>query len=369
MKGLLKTGGGLFSFLLVAGIVAGYEPTQTSQIGWNGVGMQITDSEERLADRLKANEVPVAPPIVKSGPLAADAYENVQVLGHLTTSEFIRTMNAITAWVSPSQGCAYCHDNTNLATDTKYTKVVSRRMLQMTMHINEDLKEHVAETGVTCFTCHRGQPVPRYIWHEQPEDAHASTYLGYRADQNSPRAEGLTSLPTTALEEFLLKDTSIRVQTDGALPGDNRSSIKQTEWTYALMVHFSRSLGVNCTFCHNSRQWSDWSQSPTQRATAWQGIQMVRHLNNDWLVPLTETFPPERLGPKGDGPKLNCATCHQGAYKPLLGKSMVADYPELAKPMPQPAKSPKPAQSAALDVDVEVGDDAGVAGAAAGAAP
>ena len=36
-----------------------------------------------------------------------------------------------------------------------------------------------------------------------------------------------------------------------------------------------------------------------------------------------------RLGPHGDPLKVNCATCHQGAYKPLLGVSMLRDYPEL----------------------------------------
>jgi photosynthetic reaction center cytochrome c subunit len=41
-------------------------------------------------------------------------------------------------------------------------------------------------------------------------------------------------------------------------------------------------------------------------------------------------FPAERLGPQGDVAKLNCATCHQGAFKPLYGQSMLKDHPELA---------------------------------------
>lgn len=345
---LLKPAGGLLGFFLVAAAIAGYESTQSSQIGYDGVGMQIVDTEERIADRLAHNQITPAPPIVKSGPLAADAYQNVQVLGHLSTGEFVRTMNAITAWVSPTQGCAYCHDNVDLASDAKYTKVVSRRMLQMTMHINETWKPHVKETGVTCFTCHRGQPVPRYIWHEKPEDVHVNGYLGYSASQNHPlENDGLTSLPGNVFEEFLQDDKEIRLQTvDGPLPSGNRSSIKQAEWTYSLMVHFSRSLGVNCGYCHNSRQWSDWSQSPVQRTTAWHGIRMARQLNNEWLTPLTKEFPPERLGPMGDGPKLNCATCHQGAYKPLLGVSMLPDYPELAKAVAQPQKTAQAGQPA-----------------------
>jgi photosynthetic reaction center cytochrome c subunit len=31
----------------------------------------------------------------------------------------------------------------------------------------------------------------------------------------------------------------------------------------------------------------------------------------------------------GDVLKVNCATCHQGANKPLLGAPMARDYPEL----------------------------------------
>jgi photosynthetic reaction center cytochrome c subunit len=53
---------------------------------------------------------------------------------------------------------------------------------------------------------------------------------------------------------------------------------------------------------------------------------MVRELNKDYLVPLTSTVPASRLGHQGDVAKINCATCHQGANKPLLGQSMVRDY-------------------------------------------
>jgi photosynthetic reaction center cytochrome c subunit len=65
---------------------------------------------------------------------------------------------------------------------------------------------------------------------------------------------------------------------------------------------------------------------------------MVRDLNMNYLSPLTSVFPASRLGPTGDGPKANCATCHQGAYKPLFGASMVGDFPALGA---QPAAAPK----------------------------
>ena len=67
--------------------------------------------------------------------------------------------------MAPEQGCAYCHTaGEDLSSDALYTKVVARRMLQMTRHINADWKNHVADTGVTCYTCHRGQNVPANIW-------------------------------------------------------------------------------------------------------------------------------------------------------------------------------------------------------------
>ena len=97
------------------------------------------------------------------------------------------------------------------------------------------------------------------------------------------------------------------------------------------MIHMSESLGVNCTYCHNSRSFRDWSQSSPTRTTAWHGIQMTRHLNADYLEPLQGVFPANRLGVLGDAPKVACSTCHEGVYKPLYGVSMLKDYPELAK--------------------------------------
>jgi photosynthetic reaction center cytochrome c subunit len=127
------------------------------------------------------------------------------------------------------------------------------------------------------------------------------------------------------------------------------------------MVHMSNSLGVNCTYCHNTRAWGEWSESRPQRTVAWHGIRMARQLNNEYLVPLTNTFPDHRLGPTGDVAKINCQTCHQGVYKPYFGQSMAKDYPELqrAKPMPEAAPAAETAEGA------EAAADAGAAAPAA----
>ena len=140
----------------------------------------------------------------------------------------------------------------------------------------------------------------------------------------------------------------IRVISEVALPNENRSSVKQTEYTYGLMMHMSDSLGVNCTYCHNTRSMGSWAASPPARAVAWYGIRMTRDLNNEYLMPLATVLPATRLGPGGDGPKVSCKTCHAGAYKPLLGVSMLPNHPELLEAKPQPAKTP-PADAVPVD--------------------
>jgi len=124
---------------------------------------------------------------------------------------------------------------------------------------------------------------------------------------------------------------SIRVVANSVLPqgslNSNNSSTQATENTYSLMMHMSDSLGVNCTYCHNSRAFSSWEQSPPARMTAWHGLQMVPSLNSEFLEPLGPTYPEHRLGSLGDAPKVNCETCHQNVSKPFLGESMLDDYP------------------------------------------
>jgi photosynthetic reaction center cytochrome c subunit len=327
-------------------------PMDTVQIGYRGVAMeQVTNP--RLAEAEAAKHVsPAALPAVPAeGPRASEVFKNVQVLGNQSVGEFTRTMTAITAWVAPEQGCAYCHAaGEDLSADTLYTKVVARKMLQMTQSINADWKAHVAETGVTCWTCHRGQPVPAAVWFA-PE-AQAARMTGDKRGQNTPAATAaMASLPSDPFSPYLDRDTVIRVTGAKALPGVPGATIAATESTWSLMMHMSKSLGVNCTYCHNSRAFNDWSQSTPQRMTAWHGIRMARQLNVDHMKPLTDTFPAGRKGPTGDVAKVSCGTCHQGANKPLNGASLLKAHPELAGTMvaaaPAAAEAPPPAAASA----------------------
>jgi photosynthetic reaction center cytochrome c subunit len=287
-------------------------PVTPAQLGYRGVGLEEVNNPRLQATLQAANALPAVQPAADPGP--AGAWQNVQVLNDISAGEFTRTMNAISEWVVPNDWvdpkdikrankCAYCHNLANMASDEVYTKVVARRMFQMTRDVNANYTNHVQQTGVTCWSCHRGNPVPQNVW--------------FFTDRNQ-------SL------RYYLDRPDVRVQSASFVPSnDNRSSIKQTEYTYAVMLNMSNALGVNCGYCHNSRQWSDWSQSTPQRMTALRGARMTRDLNTNYLVPLQSTWPAQRLGPHGDGAKLACATCHNGVYKPLYGQAMAKDYPAL----------------------------------------
>jgi len=325
-------------------------PMDTVQGGYRGLAMEEVINPRLDALKAAKNALPAPLPAAPSaGPPATSVYQNIQVLKDLNVAQFARVMVAITQWVAPAdQSCNYCHTS-NMASDDKYTKVVARRMLQMVRHINSDWKDHVNAVGVTCYTCHRSNAVPRYVWYLNPGESSETGLIAGNAGKNRPsEVNGLTALPYDPFAAYLLGDKNIRVISSTALPDGDRSSVKQTDRTYALMINIAQSLGVNCTYCHNTRSFAEWDQSTPQRITAWYGIRMVRDLNNDFLVPLTTRFPPYRLGPLGDVAKVDCATCHQGVFKPLYGESMAQSYPELEGTMAPAAPAGESAAPTAL---------------------
>ncbi len=316
-----------------------HPPVETVQTGFRGTGMEQVYNPRVLKEKFDSTAAAIPqdlPPLPQAAPgqVAASQqpagpspWRNVQVLNDISPGELTRTMVAMTAWVSPEQGCNYCHvvrnGVTDFASDSIYTKVVSRQMLRMTREINGQWRNHVANTGVTCYTCHGGKPVPQNVW--------------YFTDRNQP------------LRHYLDRQ-DLRVQSASMTPSNaNRSSIKQTEYTYALMISMSRALGVNCTYCHNSPRWGSWEESTPQRLTALRGIRMVRELNNGYLLPLQPVFPAQRLGPHGDVPKIQCATCHNGAYKPLYGRAMAQGYPALYAQAAPPTQAVVPGTGAGPD--------------------
>lgn len=357
---------------LLAGCELGVK--EQEQVGYRGTAMvQIADPDTRA----QVGTVP-APPYeltaeMIGGQKSREAYENVQVLGDVSVDEFNYLMQAMTTWVSPDgsnikdAGCAYCHNVENMASDAKYTKVVARKMLQMTRTINANWKPHFGNQdngGVTCWTCHRGQPVPAYNWSTAAPDP--GTITGNKRGGNTPaQTVAYASLAYDPFTDYLAGKENIRVGGKAFPTAVSDASIQQTEKTYGLMMHMSQGLGVNCTYCHNSNNFAKWEDSRPQRVNAWYGIRMVRDINNNYITALGDVWPQNgmgpygnRRGPHGDPLKVNCTTCHQGVNKPLGGYKMLKDYPALkgsygaAAPVvaAAPAAAPPAGETAAVAV-------------------
>jgi len=81
---------------------------------------------------------------------------------------------------------------------------------------------------------------------------------------------------------------------------------RPAEQLLAVMdLGFSRSLGVECSLCHDVRDWP--GDGLEQKAVAREMILMTRAIN-------------EKLGAiegiESDTPVINCTTCHRGQKKP-----------------------------------------------------
>jgi photosynthetic reaction center cytochrome c subunit len=126
--------------------------------------------------------------LAQMAPKASQVFKNAEALGQLRVSgEFNRLMASMSELGgTPRRVRAIATDCADFEVDTKYTKVVARRMIEMTRHINADWKPHVAETGVTCYTCHRGEPVPSAIWFKSNPQPYGANFMGDKAGQNTP---------------------------------------------------------------------------------------------------------------------------------------------------------------------------------------
>jgi photosynthetic reaction center cytochrome c subunit len=341
--------------LALAGCQIG--PKETQQTGYRGTGINQVVTKASLEKAAKANYIPPPPYALETrdGPLATSQYKNVQVLTDISADEFNRLMASITEWVAPAeQGCNYCHNPENMASDEVYQKVVARRMLQMTRAVNTNWTSHVKQTGVTCWTCHRGNGVPIYNWAAVAPDP--KKLMGNTHGQNRPDpVTAYSTLPRDIFSPYLLGAKNIRVGSQQAYGKGIETPIQDAEQTYGLMMHQSTALGVNCTYCHNTNSFTSWKQSPPQRVQAWYGIRMARNINAEYIQPLSPIFPANRKGSQGDPYKVNCLTCHQGVNKPLGGVSMLPDHPSLKgarvkgeaySPKPVPVEGQKTAMTA-----------------------
>jgi len=86
---------------------------------------------------------------------AEQVYKNIQVLRGVPASQ----LDADMAFISGSLGvrCNYCHVNP-FEKDDKPTKQTARKMIRMVFDLNGG--SFSGQGAVSCYTCHRGQPLP-----------------------------------------------------------------------------------------------------------------------------------------------------------------------------------------------------------------
>ena len=322
-------------FALFVGLVPQWRsPGPGVDVGPRGQAMvQFAPTEAEARDQnLPA---PVLPTVADDARPATAAFKNVKVLGGLNAGDFMRLQNAMTAWVAPKSGpdagCGFCHaPGGDYASDANPHKAAARTMLAMTRHINADWRSHVGADGVTCFSCHRGQPVPSELWFQSPprhKPQGAEAGDDWREAAHTVRG----FFPTEGYEEYLLQATPAHGEPLTALPTGTAPTFVEDKRLYEAMMQMSEGMGVNCGYCHHSRNFADWSQSTPMRWSGYSGIVMTRDLNRQFLLrlahenPLTRWSPgndrplslPEReRGPQAGNGLVDCATCHHGAPKP-----------------------------------------------------
>ena len=224
-----------------------------------------TESDERSNDVYKGQYGPVdqAKPLdfsdqPKAVPrnYAGGRLYNVQVLKQYTYAQLIGQMTYYTQ--SLGVQCTYCHNVGNFAYDTP-TKRIARTMQIMSNGVQRDWVNpakrdypNYAVTGaVGCVTCHRGNPHMAVRWNIVPVQ-----YLNY-----------------------------------------TNKSTKQAGYVVNSMYSASKSLGVNCLFCHNSADFISLQYYPTNQI-AHRMWAMVDDINHKYLPANIKA--------------VTCYTCHQG---------------------------------------------------------
>ena len=122
IPGYLKWGVGLAAVAGVAFVLAVPQWVAPSaagvQLGPPPTSMILFPQGQQVEPVSQVAPAPL-PPVAESGQLAKAVYKNVQVLGDVDQAEFMRLQEAITQWVSPKQGCGFCHAGNDFASDAK----------------------------------------------------------------------------------------------------------------------------------------------------------------------------------------------------------------------------------------------------------
>lgn len=286
---------------------------------------------------------------------------NVQVLTGMTSAQIWTYMQQYVSG-GLGVGCQYCHDLNNFAADTYPEKLAARNMLYLVSDVNSQFIVDLPDwqgNYVQCATCHNNAPANLEAFGEQfirsVPDIPVTVEL---LDENGQRVIDPALKPEPIRGQVGLQDAvlwyiynyQIWKPFDSADPESGRGSLaltfdggptqEQVTINQNVMNYQSWSLGVGCTYCHNSRNFVAYELdaastivSPLagyKKLKAQQMMLLTTWLAENWssygAIPVTE-IPLELQGGAsrfsyqtlGDGQTYNvpgCYTCHMGQAIP-----------------------------------------------------
>lgn len=301
--------------------------------------------------------------------------QNVQVLTGLTTAQIWSYMQNLSAGMGV--GCQYCHDIQNFASYNIPQKTAGLLMLQLTRDINTTYIANLPNwqgNYVNCATCHNGAPVNMPTWGPEFEQLNQPIEVNVNVidasgvpitdeAQKPPEVQGLVSL-----EEAILWNTFNYQVWRPYVPGDQTSgrgslallynvdgevgpTQEQANISQGAMNYMAQSMGVNCVYCHNSRNFYAYEEAASGiQVNAEYGLKKLKAvrmlLMSTWMAQNWTTYSAFSKGPANGSiePLLvnqqylkpindqywalpGCYTCHQGNAIPL-GSLNQADIPE-----------------------------------------
>ena len=208
---------------------------------------------------------------------AGELFKNVQLLGKLTGLRFMAAMQSM----EPDLGvrCVHCHVRSDFPSDEKPPKERARVMLKMNAAINDHT--FGGEVRVTCYTCHRGEPVPPPL--------------------PPPRALPDFEAPVPELrEEDKQKPAEAVYQNIKVLKG------APAERVMIAMGFIANALAVRCSHCHVPGRWDSDEKRPKQRAREMFAL----------LGFINKTYYPEAARGVQGAPSASCSMCHRGSPVP-----------------------------------------------------
>lgn len=217
---------------------------------------------------------------------ADEVYKNLKVLGATPADSLNQGMHLISGELGVD--CEYCHAAMmDWAKDEKKTKDTARDMMTMMMELNQ--RWFKGEQVVTCYTCHKGRPipvstvvlpVPDYLKEKEPLPA-------------MPPAEQIISKYITALggEQNLRKITTriITAQQDlptgpgGSIPTPGQVEIYQKAPNLVLRIAKTKEM----TFVSGYDSKGPWTQDARGRVNTPVELEQIRESRNaDFYEPL-----------------------------------------------------------------------------------